>query len=49
MPGHTKAEKRRLLESIRAKAVKLYIDDALPVKDVETISKIVARADNRLK
>jgi hypothetical protein len=49
MPGHTKAEKRRLLESIRAKSVKLYIAGVLPVKDVEAISRIVMRADNRLK
>ena len=46
---HTKAEKRRLLESIRAKSVKLYIADILSVKDCEAVDRIVKRGLSKLK
>jgi len=45
----TKTEKKKRLQEIRQKAVKLYIDGLMSTKDVEAISKITEKYLRQLK
>jgi ribosomal 50S subunit-associated protein YjgA (DUF615 family) len=45
----TKTEKRRMVDDIRKKAIKLYIADLMTTRDVEAISKICEKYQRKLK
>jgi len=46
----TKTQQKRAIESISAKALRLWaVDDCLTSKDFDTIQKIMKRATNRIR
>lgn len=44
-----KTEKRRMLEDIRKKSIKLYIADVMSTKDVEIISRMCEKYQRKLR